>query len=154
MYWWFRIIVHSFTVNLDCARCCNQSCRALCKHQLAVGYSSVSITLITVILAYHIVQWLLPNKLWKVPKLILEFMELNNKEAVENLTNDLTESVNLDELHKLLLDDITLLTCTVVRALYMPVFILLQMCTNVIFCTSPFVTRGSLCFISDNFCTW
>ena len=92
--------------------------------------------------------------MWKVPKLILEFRKLNNKEAVENLTNDLTESVNLDQLHKLLLDDITLLTCNVVRALYLPVFVLLQMCTNVIFYTSPVVTRGSLCVsLAIIFCT-
>ena len=44
----------------------------------------------------------------------MEFRKLNNKEGVENLMNDLTESVNLDQLHELLLDDITLLTCSVV----------------------------------------
>ena len=65
--------------------------------------------------------------MWKVPKLILEFRKLNNKEAVENLTNNLTESVNLDQLHELLVADITLLTCSVVRALYPPVSVLLQM---------------------------
>ena len=43
-----------------------------------------------------------------------EFRKLYNKEAVENFVNDFTESVNLDQLHEPLLDDITLLTCGVV----------------------------------------
>ena len=80
----------------------------------AGGYTSVSITLITAILAYHFFQQLRHNKVWKVPKLNPEFRKLNNKETVENLINDLTQSVNLDQLHELLVDDITLLTCSVV----------------------------------------
>ena len=77
--------------------------------------SYIALITFIAILAYHVFQQLRHNKLWKkVPKFNLEFRKLNNKEGVENLMNDLTESVNLDQLHELLLDDITLLTCSVV----------------------------------------
>ena len=56
--------------------------------QLAVGYTSVSIALVTFIgiLVYHIFQQVRHTKLWKkVPKLKLKFNKLNIKQAVNNL---------------------------------------------------------------------
>ena len=58
------------------------------------------------LLAYHIFQQFRDTKLWKkVPKLNLKFnklnKKLNTKQAEDNLDNpidDLTESVNLDQL--------------------------------------------------------
>ena len=58
--------------------------------QRAVGYTSVSIALITfiAILAYHIFQQVRNTKLWrKVPKLNLKLNKLNIKQAVNDLIN-------------------------------------------------------------------
>ena len=58
--------------------------------QHAVGYTSVSIALITfiAILAYHIFQQVRNTKLWKkVPKLNLKLNKLNLKQAVNDLIN-------------------------------------------------------------------
>ena len=102
-------------------------------NQLAVGYTSVSIALITFIgiLAYHIFQQLKHTKLWKkVPKLNLEFKKLrkklnkklkkklNTKQTedinLNDLTNDRTESVKFDQLREPLLDDLPQPTHSVV----------------------------------------
>ena len=80
--------------------------------QRAVGYTSVSIALVTFIgiLAYHIFQQLKHTKLWKkVPKLNLKFKKLNTKQTVNNLnnpTNIPTEFVNLDQLREPWLEDL------------------------------------------------
>ena len=58
--------------------------------QLAVGYTSVSIALVTFIgiLSYHIFQQLKHTKLWnKVPKLNLKLNKLNTKQAEDSLNN-------------------------------------------------------------------
>ena len=92
-------------------------------NQLAVGYTSVSIALITFIgiLAYHIFQQVRHTKLWKkVPKLNLKFnklnIKLNIKQAVKNLdrtehqceatpNNTVTHTdVSLQEMHSSVLD--------------------------------------------------
>ena len=88
--------------------------------QLATGYTSVSLALVTFIgiLCYHIFQQLRHTKLWKkVPKLNLEFKKLRKKlnkkldtKQTEDInlndpTNDLTESVKFDQLREPLLDD-------------------------------------------------
>ena len=71
-------------------------------NKLAVGYTSISIALVTFIgiLTYHILQQLRHTKLWKkMPKVNFKFKKLNNREAVDNLNNlinDSTESVNLN----------------------------------------------------------
>ena len=79
---------------------------------LAVGYTSVSIALVTFIdiLAYHIFRQVRRTKLWKkVPKLNMKLNNrLNTKEAEEklnNLTNDTTESGRFNQLREPLLDD-------------------------------------------------
>ena len=79
---------------------------------LAVGYTSVSIALVTFvgILAYHIFQQVRHTKLWKkVPKLNMKLNNrLNTKEAEEklnNLTDDTTESGRFNQLREPLLDD-------------------------------------------------
>ena len=78
-------------------------------NQLAVGYTSVSIALVTfiAILAYHIFAQVRLTKLWKkVPKLN---QKLNTKQTVDNLSNqinDPTESMNLDQLREPWLEDL------------------------------------------------
>ena len=89
-------------------------------NQLAVGYTSVSIALVTFIgiLAYHVFQQLSRTKLWKkVPKLNLrEFKKLNKKlnkklgtkqpeENLNNLTNDINKTAKLNQLREPLIDD-------------------------------------------------
>ena len=72
-------------------------------NQLAVGYTSVTIALITFIgiLAYHIFQQLRHTKLFKKwPKLNLELNTPKTKQAVNNLNNPINESANLDQLHE------------------------------------------------------
>ena len=91
------------------------------ENQLAVGYTSVSITLVTFIgiLSYHIFQQLKHTKLWKkIPKLNMKLRfkklntklnkKLNTKQTedinLNDLTNNLTESVKFDQLREPLLD--------------------------------------------------
>ena len=80
--------------------------------QIAVGYISVSIALVTFIgiFTYHIFQQVRHTNLWKkLPKLDLKFKKLNTKQAVNNLnnpTNDSTESVSLDQLREPWLEDL------------------------------------------------
>ena len=101
------------------------------ENQLAVGYTSVSTALATFIgiLVYHIFQQLRHTKLWKkVPKLNMKlgFKKLNTKLSkklntkqtedinLNDLTNDLTESVKFDQLREPLLDDLPKPTHSVV----------------------------------------
>ena len=76
--------------------------------QLPVGYTSVSIALVTFIgiLAYHIFQQVRSTKLWKkVPKLKLKF---NFNQAVNdprNLANNLMEDEEYNQLRESLLDE-------------------------------------------------
>ena len=77
-------------------------------HQLAVGYTSVSIAFVTFIgiLAYHIFQQVRHTKLWrKVPKLKLK---LNFNQAVNvprNPANNLMEDEDYNQLRESLLED-------------------------------------------------
>ena len=81
-------------------------------NKIAVGYTSVSIALVTFIgiLTYHILQQLGHTKLWKkIPKVNFNFKKLNNREAVDNLNNhinDPTGSVNLNQLREPWLEDL------------------------------------------------
>ena len=81
-------------------------------NQLEIGYTSVSIALVTFIgiFCYHILQQLRHTKLWKkVPKLNLKFKKLNTNPALNNLNNsinDSTESANLDQLREPWLEDL------------------------------------------------
>ena len=88
-------------------------------HQLAVGYTSVSIALVTFIgiLTYHVLQQLRHTKLWKK----IQFEKLNNKlktkqtkDNPNNPIDDHTESVHFDQLREPLLDDLTQPTHSVV----------------------------------------
>ena len=84
--------------------------------QLAVGYTSFSIALVTfiAILAYHIFQQVRHTKLWeKIPKLNLKKLnkKLNTKQTEDNLDNpiaidDVTKSVNLNQLCEPYLEDL------------------------------------------------
>ena len=86
--------------------------------QCAVGYTSVSIALVSFVgaLTYHIFQQLRHTKLWKkVPK--LEFKKLKTKQTKDNLNNPVdyhTESINFDQLHEPLLEDLAQPTHSVV----------------------------------------
>ena len=81
-------------------------------NQLAVGYTSVSIALVTfiVILAYHIFQQMRQTKLWKkVPKLDLKIKNLKTNQKLHYLNNpinDPTESANLDQLREPWLEEL------------------------------------------------
>ena len=81
-------------------------------NQLAVGYTSVSIALTTLILilAYHIFPQVRHTKLCKkVPKLNLEPKKLKTKHKVHNPNNpvnDSREPVNLDQLREPWLEEL------------------------------------------------
>ena len=76
--------------------------------QLAVGYTSVSIALVTLIgiLAYHIFQQLRHTKLWKkVPKLKLKFNFNQAVNVPQNPVNNLMEAEEYNQLRESLLDE-------------------------------------------------
>ena len=78
-------------------------------NQLAVGYTSVTIALVTFIgiLVYHIFQQLRHTKLWKkVPKLNMKIKKLNIKQVEDSMDNfdEDNESGKFDELREPLLD--------------------------------------------------
>ena len=86
--WCLDALECSFALNLTILAAATFYVNHSRGNQLAVGYTSVSIALITFIsiLAYHIFQQLRQTKLWKkVPKLKLKFNKLNIKQAVNNL---------------------------------------------------------------------
>ena len=79
--------------------------------QLAVGYTSVSIALVTFIgiISYHIFQQMRHTKLWKkVPKLNLKLNKLNTKQAEDNLNNpnNNPKAANFNQLREPLLEDL------------------------------------------------
>ena len=107
--WCLDALEGSFALNLIMLGVATYHIKLSGGNQLAVGYTSVSITLVTfiAILAYHIFQQVRQTKLWKkVPKLNLKFNKLNSKKAVNNPINDPTESVNLDQLCEPWLEDL------------------------------------------------
>ena len=118
--WCLDALESSFTLNMIILVGATNHVNHSGGNQLAVGYTSVSIALITFIgiLAYHIFQQMRHTKLWKkVPKLNLELKKLrkklnkklNTKQTedinLNDLQNDLTESVKFDQLREPLLDD-------------------------------------------------
>ena len=110
--WCLDALEGSFILNLIILGAATYHVKVSEGNQLAVGYTSVSITLGTliVILFYHIFQQLRHTKLWKkVPKLNLEFNKLNTKQVENDLNNpinDPAESVNLDQLREPWLEDL------------------------------------------------
>ena len=92
--WCLDALEGSFILNLTILAGATMYTRSLnvnrSEDQLAVGYTSVSIALITfiAILAYHIFQQVRHTKLWKkVPKLNLKLNKLNIKQALNDLIN-------------------------------------------------------------------
>ena len=78
-------------------------------NQLAVGYTSVSIALVTFIgiLTYHIFQQLRSTKLWKkVPKLEMKFNSDQAVNAPQNPANNVTEVGSFNQLREPLLEDL------------------------------------------------
>ena len=110
--WYLDALEGSFALNLTILAAAAYYVQLSGGNQLAVGYTSVSIALATFIgiLAYHIFQQVRLTKLWKkIPKLNLEFKELNTKQTADNPNNpinDPTESVNLDQLREPWLEDL------------------------------------------------
>ena len=121
--WCLDALEGSFSLNLIILASTTSYVNHSGGNQLAVGYTFVSIALITfiVILAYHIFQQVRHTKLWrKVPKLKLKFnklnIKLNIKQAVNNLdhtehqceatpNNTVTHTdVSLQEMHSSILD--------------------------------------------------
>ena len=105
--WWLDALEGSFMLNLTILAAATYHVKLSKGNQLAVGYTSMSIALVTfiTILIYHIFLQVRHNKLWKkVPKLNPKFNKLNTKQAVNN--NDPTESVNLDQLREPWLEDL------------------------------------------------
>ena len=105
--WCLDALEGSFMLNLTILAAATYHVKLSKGNQLAVGYTSMSIALVTfiTILIYHIFLQVRHNKLWKkVPKLNPKFNKLNTKQAVNN--NDPTESVNLDQLREPWLEDL------------------------------------------------
>ena len=120
--WCLNALEGSFVLNLLVLIFATYHVKLTEGNQLAVGYTSVIIALVTFIgiLAYHILQRLRQTKLWKkVPK--LEFKKLNNKlktkqtkDNPNNPIDDHTESINFDQLREPLLEDLAQPTHSVV----------------------------------------
>ena len=110
--WCLDALEGSFTLNLIVLGVATYHIKLSGGDQLAVGYTSVSIALVsfTAILTYHIFQQLRHTKLWKnLPKLNLKLKKLKTKQKVHNLNNpvnDPTESANLDQLREPWLEDL------------------------------------------------
>ena len=78
-------------------------------NQLAVGYTSITITLATFIgiLTYHTFQQLRSTKLWKkVPKLNMEFNRQNVKQAANKSADKLPVETDFSRLREPLLEDL------------------------------------------------
>jgi len=107
--WCLDALEGSFMLNLTILATATYHVNHSGGNQLAVGYTSVSITLGTFIgiLSYHIFQQVRHTKLWKkVPKLNLKLKKLNTKKTVNNSVNDPAESVHLDQLREPWLEDL------------------------------------------------
>ena len=100
--WCLDVLEGPFVVNLVILSVANYHISHSGGDQLAVGYTSVFITLATFIgiLAFHIFQQ--PRHTKEVPKLNLKFKKLNTKhDNQDDPMNDPTESVNLDQLREI-----------------------------------------------------
>ena len=89
---------------------CSERPQLVQGNQLAVGYTSVSIALVTFIgiLAYHIFQQLRHTKLWKkVPKLNLKFNRPNIVQAVNEPVDTSAAEANYSQLREPLLEDLS-----------------------------------------------
>ena len=85
----------SFSLNLIILASATYYVNRSEEDQLAVGYTSVSIALVTFIgiLTYHIFQQVRHTKLWKkVPKLNPKLNKLNLKQAVNDYPEDSCEA--------------------------------------------------------------
>ena len=94
--WCLDVLEGSFVLNLIILAAATYYVDQINGNKLAVGYTSVTIALVTfiAILAYHIFQQLRQTKLWKKwPKLKLaRFKKLNTKQAEGNLNNPINNS--------------------------------------------------------------
>ena len=119
--WCLDALEGSFTLNLIVLSVATYHIKLSRGNQLAVGYTSVSIVVITFIglLFYHIFQQLRHTKLWKkMPKVNMEILnkKLNTEQDEYNPINDSTEfgSLRFDRLRESLLDDLPQPTHSVV----------------------------------------
>ena len=110
--WCLDALEGSFALNLIVLAVATYHVSHSKENKLVVGYTSVSIALVTFIgiLAFHIFQQLRYTKLWKkVSKLKLQFKKLNIKQTVDSTYNpliDLTESERCDQLREPWLEDL------------------------------------------------
>ena len=115
--WCLDVLEGSFTLNLIILATTTMIHYVSCSgnqlttvNQLAVGYTSVSITLATFIgiLAYLIFQQLRHTKLWKeVPKLNLKFNRRNIVEVANEPADNLTAREDFSRLRESLLEDLS-----------------------------------------------
>ena len=113
--WCLDALEGSFAVNLIVLAAASMYVNITHGNNLAVGYTSVAIALVTFIgiLAYHMFQQLMHTKLWKkISELNLKFRkqnkELNKHQASRresSTANDATKSGEFSQLRELLLDD-------------------------------------------------
>ena len=107
--WCLDALEGSFVLNLIILGAATYYVDQINGDKLAVGYTSVSIALVTfiAILAYHMFQQLRQTKLWKkVLKLKLEFKKLNTKQAEDNLNNPINNAADFDQLREPWLEDL------------------------------------------------
>ena len=107
--WYLDALECSFALNLIILVGATYHVHRSGGNQLAVGYTSVSITLATFIgiLAYHIFQQLRSTKLWKkVPKLNLKSNRQNVKQAANKPADNLEVETDFSRLREPLLEDL------------------------------------------------
>ena len=108
--WYLDALEGSFVLNLMALGVATYHVQLSGGDQLAVGYTSVSVTVTTCfgILAYHIFQQLRRTRMWKkIPKPSFEFNKLMNTKQTENsLKNPINNPSDFDRLRESLLDDL------------------------------------------------
>ena len=108
--WYLDALEGSFVLNLITLGVATYHVQLSGGDQLAVGYTSVSVTVATFfgILAYHIFQQLRQTRMWKkIPKPSFTFTKLmNTKQTENNLNNPINNRSDFDRLRESLLDDL------------------------------------------------
>ena len=106
--WCLDALEGSFALNLIILVGATYHVHPSTGNQYAVGYTSVSIALLTCIgiLTYHIFQQVRHTKLWKkVPKLKLKFNFNQAVNVPQNPVNNLMEAEEYNQLRESLLDE-------------------------------------------------
>ena len=102
--WCLDALEGSFTLNLIVLAATAYYVNHSGGNKLAVGYTSVSLALVTFIgiLCCHIFQRVRQTKLWKkIPKLNLDLKKLNTKQTADNPNNPITDPIESGNLNQL-----------------------------------------------------